>query len=95
MKINSEELRRSVSQDKKLFEAIPGSQRKIHSMFYADLLYNFFSLRHVLNMIHVNNFGCLASDLNLTVFSMAIFLSMFKRRFPSTFYNIRRSFQSC
>ena len=28
----------------------------------------------------MNNFGCLARDLNLAVFSMVIFLSTFKRR---------------
>ena len=47
------------------------------------------------NLIHVNNFGCQARDLKLTVFSMVIFLSTFKRPFPSAFYNIGRSFQSC
>ena len=33
--------------------------------------------------LHVNDFGCPARDLNLTVFSMVIFLCTFKRRFPS------------
>ena len=31
-----------------------------------------------LNLIHVNDFGCLARDLNLAVLSMVIFLSAFK-----------------
>ena len=58
-------------------------------------LRNIFCWRRVLNLIHVNKFGCLARDLNLTVFSMVIFHSTFKRRFPSAFYNIGRCFQSC
>ena len=48
----------------------------------------FFSSSHVLvelNLIHVNDFGCLARDLNLAVFSMVIFLSTFKRTLLSAF----------
>ena len=33
----------------------------------------------------MNDFGCLARDLNVAVFSMVIFLSTFKRRLLSRF----------
>ena len=61
---------------------------KTASSFYSKNLRIFFSSSHVLaelNLIHVNDFGCLARDLNLAVFSMVIFLSTFKRTLLSAF----------
>ena len=54
-----------------------------------------FSLRRAvaeLNLIHVNDFGCLARDLNLAVFSMVIFLFTFKRRLLSRFITLEEAF---
>ena len=43
-------------------------------------------------MIHVNDFGCLAHDLNLALFNMVIFLSTFKRRLLSHFITSEEAF---
>ena len=64
------------------------------SSFFLPRTSVFFSSRRVVaerSLIHVNDFGCLARDLNLPVFSTVIFLSTFKRRLLSAFYDIERS----
>ena len=75
------------------FTWLPIAKKSVQFIFQEAR--NFFPVLAKWNMIHVNNFGCLARDLNLTVFSIVIFLSTLKRRFPSAFYNIGRSIQSC
>ena len=67
---------------------------KKRPVFLPRTLVIFFSSCHVIakwNLIHVNDFGCLACDLNLPVFSMVIFLSTFKRRLLSCFISEKAS----